>query len=108
MLQLPCMLVCSFVCANRTRDRGCSKHPVFPVPSIFEKGKKKMQTSGERAARTRSYISVIATRWLAMTGEGGAEGEGTVRPTPGGMEPRSHAPVTAQPASISGSGIPLW
>src|SRR3954470_16938392 len=29
---LPCMLVCSFVCANRTRDRGCSKHPVFPAP----------------------------------------------------------------------------
>jgi hypothetical protein len=27
------MLVCSFVCANRTRDRGCSKHPVFPAPS---------------------------------------------------------------------------
>src|SRR6185503_944275 len=21
---LPCMLVCRFVCANRTRDRGCS------------------------------------------------------------------------------------
>src|SRR2546423_10137473 len=34
MLQLPCMLVCIFVCANRTRDRGCSKHPVFPAPSI--------------------------------------------------------------------------
>src|SRR5437879_2384261 len=26
------MLVCTFVCANRTRDRGCSKHPVFPAP----------------------------------------------------------------------------
>ena len=28
--------VCScavFVCANRTRDRGCSKHPVFPAAS---------------------------------------------------------------------------
>src|SRR6476620_11260881 len=34
--------VCScavFVCANRTRDRGCSKHPVFPAPSNFEEGK---------------------------------------------------------------------
>ena len=46
MLQLPCMLVCSFVCANRTRDRGCSKHPVFPAPSIFERANE-MQTSGE-------------------------------------------------------------
>jgi len=36
---LPCMLVCSFVCANRTRDRGCSKHPVFPAPSEQEGGK---------------------------------------------------------------------
>jgi hypothetical protein len=38
MLPLPCMLVCTFVCANRTRDRGCSKHPVFPAPSNFEEG----------------------------------------------------------------------
>src|SRR5215216_3681265 len=37
--QLPCMLVCSFVCANRTRDRGCSKHPVFPAPSVLKEGK---------------------------------------------------------------------
>ncbi len=37
MLPLPCMLVCSFVCANRTRDRGCSKHPVFPAPSKFRR-----------------------------------------------------------------------
>ncbi len=35
MLPLPCMLVCMFVCANRTRDRGCSKHPVFPAPSFL-------------------------------------------------------------------------
>ena len=47
MLQLPCMLVCGFVCANRTRDRGCSKHPVFPAPSNFEEGRNEMQTSGE-------------------------------------------------------------
>ena len=46
MLPLPCMLVCSFVCANRTRDRGCSKHPVFPAPSLLEEGQPKMQTSG--------------------------------------------------------------
>src|SRR5258705_2800201 len=37
MLPLPCMLVCSFVCANRTRDRGCSKHPVFPALSISKR-----------------------------------------------------------------------
>src|SRR5438876_190145 len=45
MLPLPCMLVCTFVCAKRTRDRGCSKHPVFPAPSNFRGGQTKMQTS---------------------------------------------------------------
>src|SRR6476661_9589177 len=34
---LPCMLVCIFFSANRTRDRGCSKHPVFPAPSISKR-----------------------------------------------------------------------
>ena len=33
-----CMLVCVFFCARCTRDRGCSKHPVFPAPSIQEEG----------------------------------------------------------------------
>src|ERR1700741_3626375 len=33
------MLVCILFCANRTRDRGCSAHPVFPAPSVFESGK---------------------------------------------------------------------
>src|SRR5258705_4755286 len=42
------MLVCTFVCANRTRDRGCSKHPVFPAPSNFRGGQTKMQTSGDQ------------------------------------------------------------
>src|SRR5882757_10587217 len=29
------MLVCTLFDANRTRDRGCSAHPVFPTPSVF-------------------------------------------------------------------------
>jgi hypothetical protein len=45
---LPCMLVCSFVSANRTRDRGCSKHPVFPAPSLFSMRANEMQTSGDQ------------------------------------------------------------
>src|SRR6187399_590775 len=51
--QLPCMLVCRFVCANRTRDRGCSKHPVFPAPSIQEEGKRKCKPRAQCAARRR-------------------------------------------------------
>jgi hypothetical protein len=53
------MLVCSFVCANRTRDRGCSKHLVFPAPSEF-RGQTKMQTSGDqRREIAESYSAVI-------------------------------------------------
>src|SRR6266436_3944667 len=30
------MLVCAFLCATCTRDRGCSAHPAFPAPSFLE------------------------------------------------------------------------
>jgi hypothetical protein len=33
-LRFTCMLVCVFVCARCTRDRGCSAHPAFPAPSV--------------------------------------------------------------------------
>src|SRR3954467_5727074 len=58
---LPCMLVCIFVSANRTRDRGCSKHPVFPAPSVFEEGKRRCKPRATSAARSRNYINVIAS-----------------------------------------------
>src|SRR5438105_10474998 len=44
------MLVCTFVCANRTRDRGCSVHPVFAAPSEQEGGKL-MANLGRNAPR---------------------------------------------------------
>src|SRR3954447_8051235 len=53
---LPCMLVCPFVCANRTRDRGCSKHPVFPAPSISKRADKDANL-GRNAPREREVIS---------------------------------------------------
>ena len=60
MLPLPCMLVCSFVCANRTRDRGCSKHPVFPAPSDVQRGGRIDANLGRiSAARLRSHILVV-------------------------------------------------
>jgi hypothetical protein len=37
---------CAFLfCANRTRDRGCSKHPVFPAP-LNKRAGSFWQTSG--------------------------------------------------------------
>jgi hypothetical protein len=58
---LPCMLVCSFVCANRTRDRGCSKHPVFPAPSDRREGKRRCKPRAISAARSRSHIHVTGS-----------------------------------------------
>src|SRR5262245_28019873 len=34
------MLVCSFLSAIGTRDRGCSAHPAFPAPSPFDEGQR--------------------------------------------------------------------
>src|SRR5206468_8884165 len=55
VFQLPCMLVCIFVSANRTRDRGCSKHPIFPAPSKFRRANEDANL-GRSASRDRSLI----------------------------------------------------
>ena len=48
------MLVCAFVCAYCTRDRGCSAHPVFPAPSVFEEGQDSSKPRAYHAARAQS------------------------------------------------------
>ena len=53
VLLLPCMLVCSFFSANRTPDRGCSAHPVFPAPSYFGGKKEFLAKLGRNASRER-------------------------------------------------------
>src|SRR6266511_2683243 len=58
MLPLPCMLVCIFVCANRTRDRGCSKHPVFPAPSISKRANE-IANLGLHAPRECETVSTV-------------------------------------------------
>ena len=55
-LRWTCMLVCAFFVRNCTRDRGCSAHPVFPAPSVFEGGKRDANLGRDRAARSRSHI----------------------------------------------------
>jgi hypothetical protein len=42
-----CMLVCTFFAHIRTRDRGCSKHPAFPAPSV---------SGGEVVGKTRAAM----------------------------------------------------
>src|SRR6266545_228853 len=48
---------CAFLfSANRTRDRGCSKHPVFPAPSDFSEGKRRCKPRAMSAARMKSHV----------------------------------------------------
>src|SRR6266496_6590286 len=49
------MLVCVYYCAVGTRDRGCSRHPAFPAPSVW-RGSTNLQTSGEIAPRDRARM----------------------------------------------------
>src|SRR5207244_12839424 len=48
------MLVCALMHNFGTRDRGCSAHPAFPAPSIFEGGKEFASLGRNRAARSRT------------------------------------------------------
>ena len=50
-----CMLVCVFLCAICTRDRGCSVHPVFPAPSLFRRDND--AKLGRKMSRERETIS---------------------------------------------------
>src|SRR3977135_2753908 len=56
------MLVCASFDAHCTRDRGCSAHPVFPAPSVFE-GDVFSITSGasRRENANVCQVPVIAT-----------------------------------------------
>jgi len=72
-----CMLVCVFLSALCTRDRGCSVHPAFPAPSFG--GRTFMQTSGAPcrekgevtsdvvviASEAKQSIPPLADRWIA-------------------------------------------
>src|SRR3977135_621610 len=49
------MLVCVFVCASCTRDRGCSAHPAFPPPSTFSEGETLRKPRAFHAARMRTH-----------------------------------------------------
>src|ERR1700712_5803727 len=50
------MLVCVFVCAFCTRDRGCSAHPAFPAPSDFNGANEFCKTRTKHAAGMRRRV----------------------------------------------------
>jgi hypothetical protein len=68
---LPCMLVCILFSANRTRDRGCSKHPVFPAPSSFQEGKRRSKPRAQRVARRPPHIQLPSPALCAIAHWGG-------------------------------------
>jgi hypothetical protein len=48
--------------AHCTRDRGCSAHPAFPAPSVFERARISSIARAHRAARSRRCVCVSKTR----------------------------------------------
>src|SRR6267142_2014153 len=89
MLPLPCMLVCVFVCANCTRDRGCSKHPVFPVCVTRRvKNYTKLGRVPPRESGPMPHAVEILNQGLAL-------------------HERSHATVQCSTSSMV-AGLPFW
>jgi hypothetical protein len=72
-----CMLVCALPRAHCTRDRGCSKHPAFPAPSVLRDNVhanlgrraprecKTVSTSLRGANATKQSMSPQAALWIA-------------------------------------------
>src|SRR6266436_7296004 len=58
------MLVCAFLCALCTRDRGCSAHPAFAAPSVFE-GREFSAKLARNARRDREgvFVPFEKLRW---------------------------------------------
>jgi len=50
-----CMLVCAFLSASCTRDRGCQPAPGIPCALWFLEGAKSLKTSASCAARMRPH-----------------------------------------------------
>jgi hypothetical protein len=73
---LTCMLVCAFLCATGTRDRGCSAHPAFPAPSVLKRDNEFGNNSGKPcrenadachaviASEAKQSIFPLAALWI--------------------------------------------
>ena len=74
-----CMLVCAFAMCTGTRDRGCSKHPVFPAPSIQEEGNE-IANLGRNAPRDRGSVD---HHYLACSPDEAKRNPGPLQHRPG-------------------------
>jgi hypothetical protein len=59
------MLVCAFLCATCTRDRGCSAHPAFPAPSS-SRGTTSCAKLGQSVSREHGFLSVSGEALLKL------------------------------------------
>src|SRR5256885_9641041 len=55
------MLVCAYNAQFGTRDRGCSAHPAFPAPSIFEGGKRICITRAKSRREIANAYSLLTS-----------------------------------------------
>ena len=76
-----CMLVCAFAMCTGTRDRGCSKHPVFPAPSIQEEGNE-VANLGRNAPRDRGGVD-DGCHYLARSPDEAQRNPGPLQHRPG-------------------------
>src|ERR1700675_4058970 len=89
------MLVCVFLCALCTRDRGCSAHPAFPAPSVF-KGESYPQTSGASRRERQSCVCFALTLNREVRRYGAGPGPSGIIMTPS----VTALPVEAPPAFL--------
>src|SRR5213078_3241218 len=97
------MLVCVYYCAFGTRDRGCSRHPAFPAPSVLKRdnefGKPRAKPCREIAdahsiptssRRTPIGVKIVGTLFDTVVFLA-ARGDGVGGPTSRGAGGRSWA-----------------
>src|SRR5258708_29643071 len=61
------MLVCAFLCATCTRDRGCSAHPAFPAPSC-SRGTTSCAKLGQAVSREHGFLSASGEAPIKLNG----------------------------------------
>src|SRR5882672_7571664 len=98
------MLVCASFCAHCTRDRGCSAHPAFPAPSLFERGKLTCKPRADRAARTPMHIYSLKNESPVSA----PQGEGSGRCSVHTHIPGTDAPPCRYPAPPAPSISPYF
>src|SRR6266567_775835 len=99
------MLVCAFFAQPCTRDRGCSAHPAFPAPSVWEKVETFGQTSGNSCREKAKVRLLIECGTVATHSLSSWRKPGPITPNVnccGTLGPRSRSP---QISVVMGPGL---